>query len=173
MYRILRDEKMAAHRSASRPPKPRPRPQEATATGPNQVWSWDITYLPSPVRGQFYYLYMTVDIFSRKVVGRAVHDTECAIHAAELIRAATSAEGLGQEPLILHADNGGPMKGATMLATLQDLGKGPVHPPGDLPHRGPLVKARSTHLATYRTVARWARFSWREPCRGRQATAVA
>jgi len=122
MYRILRDEGQAAHRSASRPPRSRPRPREAVATGPNQVWSWDITYLPSPVRGSFFYLYMIVDVFSRKVVGRVVHDVECATYAAELIRAACSAEGRDHEPLILHADNGGPMKGATMLATLQDLG---------------------------------------------------
>jgi transposase InsO family protein len=122
IYRILRDDGQAAHRAASRPPQERPRPREAVATEPNQVWSWDITYLPSAVRGRFYYLYMIVDVFSRKVVGRVVHDAECAAYAAELIRAACAAEGLDNEPLILHADNGGPMKGATMLATLQDLG---------------------------------------------------
>lgn len=122
MYRILRDDGQTAHRAASRPPQGRPRPREALATAPNQVWSWDITYLPSAVRGRFFYLYMIVDVFSRKVVGRVVHDAECAAYAAELIRAACAAEGLGNEPLILHADNGGPMKGATMLATLQDLG---------------------------------------------------
>ena len=122
MYRILRNEGQAAHRAPSRPPQERPRPREAVATEPNQVWSWDITYLPSSVRGRFFYLYMIVDVFSRKVVGRAVHDAECAAYAAELIRAACAAEGLDNEPLILHADNGGPMKGATMLATLQDLG---------------------------------------------------
>jgi len=122
MYRVLREEGQNAHRAPSRAQKARPRPREAVATGPNQVWSWDITYLPAPVRGSFFYLYMIIDVFSRKVVGRVVHDEECAIYSAALIRAACTAEGIGEEPLILHSDNGGPMKGATMLATLQELG---------------------------------------------------
>jgi transposase InsO family protein len=122
MYRVLREAGQAAHRGAARPPRHHPRPREAVATGPNQVWSWDITYLPSPVRGSFFYLYMIIDVFSRKIVGRSVHEIECAVLAAELIRAACAAEGLDHEPLILHSDNGGPMKGATMLATMQELG---------------------------------------------------
>ena len=121
-YRIVRAEGQATHRAASRPPQRRARPREAVATGPNQVWSWDITYLPSRIRGKFFYLYMIIDVFSRKVVGRAVHDVECSLFAGELIRAACTAEGLENQPLILHSDNGGPMKGATMLATLQELG---------------------------------------------------
>ena len=55
------------------------------ATGPNQVWSWDITYLPSPVRGIFFYLYMVMDVWSRKVVGWTVRASESGDYAALLI----------------------------------------------------------------------------------------
>jgi hypothetical protein len=92
------------------------------ATAPNQVWSWDITYLRSPVRGIFYYLYMIVDVFSRKVVGKVVHYTECQVCAAALIQAACDAEGVDPNNLTIHSDNGGPMKGATMVATMERLG---------------------------------------------------
>jgi putative transposase len=122
IYRLLREHGQLAHRAASRAPKARPRPDELVATAPNQVWSWDITYLPSPLRGAFHYLYMVMDVFSRKIVGWAVHDEENSLHAAALISGACLAEGIDGSPLVLHSDNGGPMKGATMLATLKALG---------------------------------------------------
>lgn len=123
MYRILRAENQLQHRSRSKAPLKRHRPRPYTATGPNQVWSWDITYLKSSVRGSFYYLYMTIDVWSRKIVGFEVHTTECATLAARMMAAACATEGV--EPggaLVLHSDNGGPMKGATMLSKLQELG---------------------------------------------------
>ena len=121
MYRILRAEKMAAHRQPSRPAR-RIAPDPYTATGPNQVWSWDITYLPTRIRGRFLYLYLICDIYSRKIVGWEVHDEERAEHAAKLVHRAYLNEKIQEKPLVLHADNGSPMKGATMLATLQRLG---------------------------------------------------
>lgn len=98
------------------------RPKEHVATRPNEVWSWDITYLASNVQGRFFFLYLIVDIYSRKIVGQVVHEQESMEHAAVLIRNATAVENVETETLTLHADNGGPMKGATMLATLQKLG---------------------------------------------------
>ena len=98
------------------------KPTEKTADGPGQVWSWDITYLKCPVRGEFYYLYLVIDIWSRKIVGWAVHDSEFADYAAVLIREAALREGVDERKLVLHSDNGSPMKGATMLATLRFLG---------------------------------------------------
>lgn len=121
MYRILRDEGQLAHRAASKPPTRR-RPDELVATAPNQVWSWDITYLKSPVLGAFFYLYLVVDIFSRKIVAAEVHAAEDSERAAELIAQACAAEGIDPDQLALHSDNGSPMKGATLLATLQQLG---------------------------------------------------
>ena len=120
-YRILREQKLLAHREAARPGR-YSRPTEHVATGPNQVWSWDITYLRSSVKGQFYYLYIVVDVFSRMIVGWAVHEEESSEQASALITEACLREGVDPEKLILHSDNGGPMKGATMLATLQWLG---------------------------------------------------
>lgn len=121
MYRILRQEGQLRHRASSRPAASH-RPTELVATGPNQVWSWDITYLKSPITGAFYYLYMIVDVFSRKVVGKAVHDSECQYFAAALVEAACLAEGVDPDSLTIHSDNGGPMKGATMAATMERLG---------------------------------------------------
>ena len=121
MRRFLHKEKQATHRSAARPPT-HSRPRELVATGPNQVWSWDITYLRSPVRGDFFYLYMIVDVWSRKVVGKEVHEVECGELASELVKRACLREGIERNQITLHSDNGGPMKGATLQATLEVLG---------------------------------------------------
>jgi putative transposase len=122
LYRLLRREGQMTHRGPARAPEHRHRPTEYVATGPNRVWSWDITYLKSPIRGIFYYLYLVVDVWSRKIVGSVVHEAESAEHASRLIDAACAAEEIERDALVLHADNGGPMKGATMLATLEKLG---------------------------------------------------
>jgi putative transposase len=121
VYRILREEKLNAHRGRARPPT-RHRPQDYAATGPNQVWCWDITYLRSPVAGQFYYLYLFLDVWSRKIMGWAVLEEESNEAAATLFLETCDEHGIDPEGLVLHSDNGGPMKGATMLATLQKLG---------------------------------------------------
>jgi transposase InsO family protein len=122
IYRVLAEEGMAQRRSKAKPPTKRHRPHAHVATGPNQVWSWDITYLKSPVRGAFFYLYMTLDVWSRKIVAFEVHDRECSSIAAKMTEAACVAEGVEPGSLVIHSDNGGPMKGATMLAKLQSLG---------------------------------------------------
>lgn len=121
LYRILEEEKMKKHRGRKRPKSSR-RPSEHTATGPNQVWSWDITYLRSPVRGQFYYLYLFMDVWSRAIVGAKVYEVEDNELSAELIQRICIEWGLKPDGLVLHSDNGGPMKGATMKAKLEDLG---------------------------------------------------
>jgi transposase InsO family protein len=121
-YRVLREAGQMQHREPSRSPTVRHRPKTYTATGPNQVWSWDITYLRAPIRGTFFRLYMVVDIWSRKIVGYAVHEDESSCFAAAMITAACASEGVLEHQLTLHSDNGAPMKGATMLATLQELG---------------------------------------------------
>lgn len=120
-YRILRRRKLLAHRGKSAERR-HSRPNSYCATAANQTWSWDITYLRSSLRGQFYYLYLVVDVWSRKIVGWAVHEHEDSDLAAVLIRQAASRELVEPGSLVLHSDNGGPMKGATMLATLQWLG---------------------------------------------------
>jgi putative transposase len=121
-YRILKAEQQLAHRRAERPAKPRAKPRTWVATGPNQLYSWDITYLPTLVKGQFFYLYLFMDIFSRKIVGWEVHAEEDNLLAARALQAVCAREGISPGQLVLHSDNGSPMKGATMLATLQRLG---------------------------------------------------
>lgn len=121
VYRLLREAGQLAHRQRARPAT-RCRPRERVASGPNQVWSWDISYLKAPVRGHFYYLYLITDVWSRKIVGWTVHTEELAEHAAAMFRRACRDLDLDPTGIVLHADNGGPMKGSTMLATLQQLG---------------------------------------------------
>ena len=121
MYRILRMLKMNTHRQASQPSR-KVSPAPLSADGPNQLWSWDISYLPSKVRGQFYYLYMAMDLYSRKAVACQVYDSESGELAADLITDACIREKISKDQIILHSDNGSPMKSATMLAKLQDLG---------------------------------------------------
>ena len=120
-YRVLREAKQMAHRGKTKPPK-RQRPTPFVAAAPNQVWSWDITYLATTVQGRFFYLYLILDIFSRKIVGWEVYDSESAEQASGVFQKSYRREGLTGEPLVLHSDNGSPMKGATMLATLKKLG---------------------------------------------------
>lgn len=121
-YRILSAVNQVNRRGRAQMPKNSMKPKGYNTTGPNQVWSWDITYLASTVRGTFYYLYLIEDIFSRKIVGWEIHERESAEHASQLIRKTCLAENILQEGLVLHSDNGSPMKGATLLATLQKLG---------------------------------------------------
>lgn len=121
IYRMLHAEKMAQHRSASRPREHR-KPDELMATKPNQLWSWDITYLLSDIRGKYFYLYLFLDIFSRKIVGFDVFEEQSAEHAAYAVSNAYRAEGISEGDVTLHSDNGKPMKGYVMLAMLQSLG---------------------------------------------------
>lgn len=120
-YRILGNLNMNRHRESSRPAVHK-RPRAYIATVPNQVWSWDITYLPLRIKGLFLYLYMVMDIYSRKIIVWQIHECESAELGAELMNEACFPEGIQPGQIILHSDNGSPMKGATMLAKLQDLG---------------------------------------------------
>jgi putative transposase len=120
-YRVLKEKKMMKHRQRSKPATHH-RPNEYAASGPSQVWSWDITYLRSSVRGSFFYLYMIVDVWSRKIIASTVFKEESMDLGAQLFTQACFIHGVNPEGLVLHSDNGGPMKGSTMQATLQKLG---------------------------------------------------
>jgi transposase InsO family protein len=122
-YRVLRAEDMLHHRGRTKPPMPPEKPRPCMASAANQVWSWDITYLASAIKGRFFYLYLFMDIYSRKIVGWEVFESESSEQAAQVLRKARMAEAIApNQEVILHADNGSPMKGATMLATMQKLG---------------------------------------------------
>lgn len=121
IYRILRAEGQDAHRGRAKPRRVRS-VDAHVATAANQVWSWDITYLLSSLRGRYFYLYLVEDVWSRRIVGFEVHAEECMLASSALVRATCAAENVDPRGLVLHSDNGGPMKGSTMLATLQHLG---------------------------------------------------
>ena len=121
LYRVLRAARLLAHRGRAAAPQSRTKPVHV-ATGPDQVWSWDITYLKSPVRGEFWYLYLMMDLWSRRIMGWTVQPTQDERQAAALFTTSCTQHQLDPRGLVLHADNGGPMKGATMVSTLERLG---------------------------------------------------
>jgi transposase InsO family protein len=98
MYRLLREAHQLTHRGRAQAPVRRHVPAHH-ATGPQQVWSWDITYLKSPVRGVFWYLYVMMDIGSRRITGWAVHPTQSDAHAATALHDGVSrARGVDRWP---------------------------------------------------------------------------
>jgi len=122
LYRLLRAAGQLTHRRTERAPQPRSRPRALVARRPDQVYCWDISYLPTQVRGSYFYLYLFVDLFSRKIVGWQVYDSESAERASQLLTDLCARQQIAPQQLTLHSDNGAPMKGETMLATMQRLG---------------------------------------------------
>ncbi|MBM7116684.1 IS3 family transposase [Archangium primigenium] len=116
LYRLLR-----AQRSTPRPLVRRPVDSRA-ASAPNQLWSWDITYLRGPERGTFLYLYLVMDVFSRRIMGWRIHTEESSERAAALIREVCARNMVDARKLLLRTDNGRPMRGVTMAKTLRRLG---------------------------------------------------
>ena len=121
-YRVLHEADQLHHRGRAKPRRTTKAASTHIAKQANQVWSWDISYLPASVRGQYYYLYLIMDIYSRKIVGWEVHEREGGDEAAALIERTVLAEQCFRKPLVLHADNGSPMKAQTMRMKLYDLG---------------------------------------------------
>lgn len=123
MYRVLKKYKQHHHRGKSKKPCKRSLSTHK-ATGPNQVWMWDITWLQGPAKGIYFYLYLILDLYSRKIVGWEIWTEESAENASVLVRRSIMYEKRlnHAQPLILHSDNGSPMKGASLLETLYTLG---------------------------------------------------
>jgi putative transposase len=120
--RVLKAENQLRHRGAERPAQHRSKPRALCARAPDELFSWDITYLPTQVMGIYFYLYLFMDIFSRKIVGWQIYETESSELASEVMRDICERENIAPNQVVLHSDNGSPMKGAMMLATLQALG---------------------------------------------------
>ena len=121
-YRLLKQHNQLNHRGRRLAPSASKAPQTFTATAPGQVLCWDITYLPSPIRGQFYYLYMIEDVYSRKIVGQEVYDCESGVLAAQLLERTLIREKALHSGVVLHSDNGAPMKAQTMRMKAYELG---------------------------------------------------
>ena len=121
IYRVLKANKLLTHRGRAKPRRAN-RPKGHEVFEPRQLFSWDITYLRSLVEGQYFYLYLFIDVFSRKIVGWQVHDKESADYSSQLLASICLAEGVERHTVTVHSDNGSPMKGSTMLVTMQRLG---------------------------------------------------
>ena len=121
MYRILhesdlvRERRRGHRRSGHVPPR-------VHATGPNQAWSWDISRLRGPVVRSWFYLYVVLDIYSRKIVAWSIDTIESDKVAKRLIERACQREGIEADQLILHSDRGAQMTGNTIAELLEDLG---------------------------------------------------
>ena len=126
MYRILAQENEVRERRNQRRHPHYTKP-ELIATGPNQVWSWDITKLKGPAKWTYFYLYVILDIFSRLVVGWMVAHRESAELAKRLIRESCEKQRIEPEQLILHADRVSSMKSKSVAFLMADLGVTKTH----------------------------------------------
>jgi putative transposase len=128
-HRVLRAHGQMHRRGRARPPRPSRPPTTHIAVRPGDVWCWDVTFLPATVQGRWFYFYLILDLYSRKIVGFEVHDTDSADHAAHLARRTALAEDIHAMPVkpILHGDNGATLKGTTVLAMLYWLGIEPSY----------------------------------------------
>jgi len=127
--RVLRAHGQNQHRGRARAPKASKPPTTHIAMAPRQVWCWDMTYLPATVAGQWFHLYLILDLYSRKIVGWEVHDRDDSVHAAHLVKRTALAEGIAalQAKPVLHGDNGATLKATTVLAMLYWLGVKPSY----------------------------------------------
>jgi transposase InsO family protein/transposase-like protein len=122
-YRVLKIHRQVNRRGYAKAPQAPRTPVTHCATAPNQVWTWDVTWLPSTITGRFFYLYMVEDLFSRYGVAWEVHENESGEQAAELLEKAVWREKLtGSNKPVLHNDNGSIMKSQTFRAKLDELG---------------------------------------------------
>ncbi|MCP4294007.1 MAG: IS3 family transposase [Proteobacteria bacterium] len=119
-YRVLKASDLLHHRKRGRSNKKKATPPELVATGPNQVFSWDITWLKTDVNGIFFFAYMIIDIWSRKLVGWEIHTKESADISSQMFKRLS--RKLKLKGVKLHSDNGHPMRGSTMIQTLYNLG---------------------------------------------------
>jgi putative transposase len=121
MYRVL-DSRAAVQERRAQRLHPQYKKPELIATGPNQVWSWDITRLLGPKKWSYFYLYVIMDIYSRYVVGWMVADRENSALASRLIQQSCLKHGVQPEMLTLHSDRGAPMTSQCTAQLLADLG---------------------------------------------------
>lgn len=121
-YRVLKKNGQLHHRGKSRAPQRKRALSTHVASASCELWCWDITYCASQVRGQFFYLYMFMDVFSRKLVGYEVFEEESGAHAVSVLQRALLSEQCFNKPLVLHSDNGAPMRSQTLKTKLEELG---------------------------------------------------
>ena len=119
-YRIMKKNGLTNNRTNTKPARKKIKPPTKTAKKSNQIWCWDITWLPQNVRGFFYYAYVIIDIWDRRIVKWAIHDRENADLSKELFEKALRDNNYPN--VWVHSDNGSPMKGCSLLALFYELG---------------------------------------------------
>ncbi len=139
-YRVLKERGLLVHRGNSRAPRKPYTPPELKATGPDQVYAWDITWIPSMVNGLFWYVYSVEDIWTREIVGWTIYNEESADHAIALFNSIKTRRNL--KGTWIHSDNGNPMRGATLAVMLANLGM-------FLSHSRPLVKNDNAYIESF------------------------
>jgi len=129
MARVLKSAGQNTRRGRAKAPRATRPPTTHIATAPGQVWCWDMTYLPTKVMGRWFYLYLILDLFSRKIVGAEVHERDDSEHAVHLVRRTALAEGIAamDSKPVLHGDNGSTLKATTVLTMLNWLGVKPSY----------------------------------------------
>jgi putative transposase len=125
MYRVLEEHDEVHERRNQRRHSVSIKP-ELRATGPNELWSWDITHLRGP-KGVYYYLYVILDVFSRFVPGWMMAERELAGLAEQLIGETCAKQGISRDELVLHSDRGSAMRSKTVAQLLMDLGVAKSH----------------------------------------------
>ena len=141
MYRILVEHDEVRERRNQRQHPQNTKPQLA-ASGPNELWSWDITLLTGPARRLFYYLYVILDVYSRFIVGWMVAEGESSELAETVIAAACIKQNIGRDQLTLHADRGSAMRAKTVAQLLADLGVTKTHARPYTPNDNPYSEAQ-------------------------------
>ena len=142
MYRVLaernlvRERRRGGHQRAGAHGVPR-----LEADAPNKVWTWDITALRGPTKGVKYYLYTIIDIYSRKVVGWSIHESESEAHARRLITEACRRHGVARDQLVIHADRGSPMIAGTVAELLNELGVAKSHSRPRVSNDNPFIES--------------------------------
>jgi transposase InsO family protein len=128
-HRVLRAHGQTQHRGRAKPARASRAPTSHVASAPRQVWCWDMTYLPAQVAGRWFFLYLIMDLYSRKIVGFEVHDNDDSAHATHLLKRTALAEGIHamRNKPVLHGDNGATLKATTVLAMLNWLGVRPSY----------------------------------------------
>jgi len=139
-YRVLKAAGLLHHRTNSRPSRQRYQPPELKATGPDEVYTWDITWVPSCVSGIFWYCYAVIDVWSREIIGWTIQASESEEHARHLFESIKSRRNL--QGVWVHSDNGNPMRGATFAVWLATLGM-------FLSHSRPLVKNDNPYIESF------------------------
>jgi len=150
MYRILQEHGEVQERRHVRRHPTYAKP-ELLATGPNQLWSWDITKLHGPAKWVYYYLYVILDVFSRYVVGWLLAELESAELAEQLIRKSCTKQGITKYQLTLHSDRGSPMKAKTVSQLLTDLSVSQSHSRPHVPDDNPYSEAQFKTLKYHPT----------------------